>query len=468
MTRTHSRTNSTVPCLSWHTWTISFLSQPLHQSDQTYGPLKVYQSLTDRLSPLEDYQVPSLLPVRSNQFWLLHTNCIHSRPSPITPDRTGLKVSPTTPNNQDILQHRQHCSKQTKNFPGHFVLIPTHSKPSTPSPITQDPSWTIQIRPGLCWSIKPTTKQPTLFQVHSNLFWIFFCLPQLLQTIASITITPELCWTSESLPDHSWWPRLTPRSTSLMIVPGPPQHLLATSFSSQQLRTIIVIIQTNHWPLKSSQSLPDRLALLQDYQLCSRYTQTNPDYTRCLSQPLQTINTVTRHSRTTLDQSKPPRPLQKTRTYSWTTSTVPTNHDLSWSLHTYPNQSRSPTPSAVILYPPWATQSSTKPSWSTKSYMTIISLPGPLRPILANPCLSQSNQTIPSITHHSKTTLDQSNPTRSLQKIRTYSMITSTVPNQPHAFLAGPNLSQPLQTIITIAHHLELYQGVFQAHTDLS
>ena len=86
-------------------------------------------------------------------------------------------------------------------------------------------------------------------------------------------------------------------------------------------------------------------------------------------------------------------------------------------------------------------------------YMTIISLPGPLRPILANPCLSQSNQTIPSITHHSKTTLDQSNPPRSLQKTRNFSMITSTVPNQPRAFLAGPNLSQPLQTIITIAHH---------------
>ena len=111
--------------------------------------------------------------------------------------------------------------------------------------------------------------------------------------------------------------------TNNSIVPGPPRHLLATSFSYQQLRTIIVIIQTNHGPLKSSQSLPDRLALLQDHQLCSRYTQTNPGYTPCLSQLLQTITTVTHHSRTTLDQSKPPRPLQKTRTYSWTTSTVP-------------------------------------------------------------------------------------------------------------------------------------------------
>jgi hypothetical protein len=108
-----------------------------------------------------------------------------------------------------------------------------------------------------------------------------------------------------------------------MIVPGPPRHLLATSFLSQQLRTIIVIIQTNHGSLKSSQSLPDRLALLQDHQLCSRYTQTNPGYAPCLLQLLQTITTVTHHSRTTLDQSKPPRPLQKTRTYSWTTSTVP-------------------------------------------------------------------------------------------------------------------------------------------------
>ena len=100
-------------------------SYPSHSINQTkHMSLKAYQSLSDRLSPLEDYQVPTLLPVRSNQFWLLHTNCIHSRPSPITPDRTGLKVSPTTPNNQDILQHRQHCSKRTKNFPGHFVLIP--------------------------------------------------------------------------------------------------------------------------------------------------------------------------------------------------------------------------------------------------------------------------------------------------------------------------------------------------------
>ena len=120
----------------------------------------------------------------------------------------------------------------------------------------------------------------------------------------------------------------------------------------------------------TTQSLPDRLALLQDHQLCSRYTQTNPGYTPCLSQPLQTITTVTHHSRTTMDQSKPPRLLQKTMTHSWTTllsSTVPNQPRPFWPLHTLIPTSPDSQSHQPSFYIPTMGQSSTEPSWSTES-----------------------------------------------------------------------------------------------------
>ena len=115
----------------------------------------------------------------------------NSVPSPIKPILASpYKLHPL----QTITHHsRSHWtqslsdhSKQPGHSPGPPALFqanqelswplctyPTHSKPSTPSPITQDPSWTIQIRPGFCWSIKSTTRPPTLFQVHLKLSWIF-------------------------------------------------------------------------------------------------------------------------------------------------------------------------------------------------------------------------------------------------------------------------------------------------------
>ena len=118
----------------------------------------------------------------------------NSAPSPIKPILASpYKLHPL----QNITHHsRSHWTQSLSDHskqPGHspwppalfqanqelswpLCTYPTHSKPSTPSPITctQDPSRTIQIRPGLCWSIKSTTRPPTLFQVHSNLSWIFF------------------------------------------------------------------------------------------------------------------------------------------------------------------------------------------------------------------------------------------------------------------------------------------------------
>ena len=70
---------------------------------------------------------------------------------------------------------------------------------------------------------------------------------------------------------------MTPSRTTT-TVPGSPRPLLATSFLSQPLQILIVIIQTHFGPLESSQSLSDRLSSLQDHQLCSRSTQFNPSY----------------------------------------------------------------------------------------------------------------------------------------------------------------------------------------------
>ena len=100
-------------------------------------------------------------------------------------------------------------------------------------------------------------------------------------------------------------------------VPGPLRPLMATLFLSQLLQTIIAIPQANHGPLKAS----PELTRLQDHQLCSRPAQTNPSY----SMPIAATQTITIITNTpvTLDPSKSPMPLQTSRTHSRTTSTVP-------------------------------------------------------------------------------------------------------------------------------------------------
>ena len=128
----------------------------------------------------------------------------------------------------------------------------------------------------------------------------------------------------------------------------------------------------------------------------------------------------------------------------------------SWPLHTYPNQSRSPTLSLVIVYPPWATQSFTKPSSRLSPlYDHQLSSIGSLRPILANPCLSQPLQTTAedpdllddhqhcskpttSFHGHSKlipTTSDHHHHHPSLQNYTmNYSKLTQTSPDRQRSF----------------------------------
>ena len=140
-----------------------------------------------------------------------------------------------------------------------------------------------------------------------------------------------------------------------------------------------------------------------------------------------------------LGQSKPPRPLQKTRTYSMITSTVPSQP----------------------------------------------------RPFITTPNLSQPLQTIHDITCHFRTTMDQSKFLRPLQTTRTYFMTTSTVPNQPKTFLITPYLFQPVQIINAITRRsiptmesrttqcfielswltettITLFPTLFQVYSDLS
>ena len=202
----------------------------------------------------------------------LQTITHHSRSNYFGP----VKVSKTTPNNQVILQDRQRCSKPTKNFPGHFVLIPPIQSHQRHHP-------SLETHPGPFKSSKSFVDRLSPLQDHqlcsrsTQTYPDYLCLPQLLQTIATIPHYSRITLEQSKPPRLLQMTKTYSKNNS--IVPGPPRHLLATSFSSQPLQTIIVITQTHHGPLKASQSLPDQLALLQDHQLCSRYTQTNPGYT---------------------------------------------------------------------------------------------------------------------------------------------------------------------------------------------
>jgi pterin-4a-carbinolamine dehydratase len=131
MTRTYSRTNSIVPGPLRHLLATLFSSKPLQTiiaiTQTLHGPLKASKRLPDWLSLLQDHHLCS----RSTQ-----TNLGYSMPFAVTPDYHyhhpslqnylgPVKASQSTAENQDLLHDHQHFSKPTTTFPGHSKLIPT-------------------------------------------------------------------------------------------------------------------------------------------------------------------------------------------------------------------------------------------------------------------------------------------------------------------------------------------------------
>ena len=82
----------------------------------------------------------------------------------------AVKASQTTPDDQDLLQDQQHCSRPTTTSPGNFILIPATPDHHHHHP---DPPWTTQSLPNPSWLTSFTTGLPTLLQVHSNQSWLY-------------------------------------------------------------------------------------------------------------------------------------------------------------------------------------------------------------------------------------------------------------------------------------------------------
>ena len=149
---------------------------------------------------------------------------------------------------------------------------------------------------------------------------------------------------------------MTPSRTTT-TVPGSPRPLLATSFLFQPLQILIVIIQTHCGPLEASQSLSDRLSPLQDLQLCSRSTQSNPRYTMHIAATpdhhYHYISLQNYHEPVWLPDNS-----QQSGYSPGPPALFQANHDLSWPIQTYyPSHSRPPTWSPITPELPRTSQS---------------------------------------------------------------------------------------------------------------
>ena len=148
-----------------------------------------------------------------------------------------------------------------------------------------------------------------------------------------------------------------------MTFPG-PSILIPTSPDHQRHPSL----QNYPGPVKASQSTAenqDLYLILHDHQHCSKPTTTfhchSQTYPNCSKPSMPSPITLQNyHGSVKVSQTTP----NNQDLLFGTTSTVPTNHDISWSLHTYLVGIRSPTPSPVIPYPPQATQSFIKASQS--------------------------------------------------------------------------------------------------------
>ena len=294
-------------------------------------------------------------------------------------------------------------------------------------------------------------------------------------------------------------------SRTNITVPGPPRPLLVISFLFQPTPDHHRHHSDPPW---TTLSLPEPFWSTKSTSGLLKSILATP----CLSQPLQAITTITHHSRTTIDQSKSPRPLQTTRTFFWTTSAVP-SQPRTFLANPYSSQPFKTINAIAHHSGPTLDQAKPpRPLQMTRTYSrannTVPGPPQPLRakslhdwlsPLQDHQLCSRSAQTKPGysipiaaiqtitiITHHSRVTLGPSKSPMPLQTTRTHSRTASTVPNQPGTFLATPYLSQPVQTTNAITHHFRTSMGqakpprplqtdsdhyktqkLFQAHTDL-
>ena len=124
-----------------------------------------------------------------------------------------------------------------KNFLVHHPSLQNHHGPLKP--------------PDHSRSTRTTTGPQTLLQVHSNQSW-------LLHAYRSQSITPELPWTSQSLPDHSKQPGHSPGLPALFQTNHPGRTFMATPYLSQGFK-IINSSPITQDPLWTSQSLPEPL-----------------------------------------------------------------------------------------------------------------------------------------------------------------------------------------------------------------
>ena len=106
----------------------------------------------------------------------------------------------TTPEDQDLLYDHPHCFKPTTTFPGYSKRIPDHSRRPTRSPITPELPWTSQSLPNHSRPNRITKETQKLFQAHTDLSYSHSITFQVTPDHQrSFQIHPEPL----SIPDHS-------------------------------------------------------------------------------------------------------------------------------------------------------------------------------------------------------------------------------------------------------------------------
>ena len=133
--------------------------------------------------------------------------------------------------------------------------------------------------------------------------------------------------------------RIASRTTT--AVPGSPRPLLATSFLSQPLQIPIAIIPILYGPLEPFWWLSP----LQDHQLCSRSTQSNPGYSMPIAAtPDHHYHHISLQNYHEWKSIRLPDNSQQPGYSPGPPALFQTNHDLSWPIQTYyPSHSRPPT-----------------------------------------------------------------------------------------------------------------------------
>ena len=103
-------------------------------------PFKAINAITHHSRPIMDHSNPPRTLLSLLQDHLLCSRSTHTNPDyfmstaatsdhryypPLLQNYAGpVKASQTTPDDQDLLQDQQHCSRPTTTSPGNFILIP--------------------------------------------------------------------------------------------------------------------------------------------------------------------------------------------------------------------------------------------------------------------------------------------------------------------------------------------------------